>query len=50
MQRTYKITMPNNSIRYITASRRMSAALKLTGMRLNAAIQAWKIKDIKLVG
>lgn len=50
MQRTYKITMPNNSTCYITASSRMSATLKLTGMRPNAAIQAGHIKDIRLVG
>lgn len=50
MQHLYKITMPNNSTLYITASSRISATLQLTGLRPYEALQAGQIKDIKLVG
>lgn len=48
MTKTYQITMPNNTVRYVAASSRKSACLKLTGMREAAAKAANQIKAIKL--
>lgn len=48
MTKTYAITLPNNTVRYVGASSRKNACLKLTGMREAAAKAANQIKDIKM--
>ena len=49
MTKTYAITVFSaNSVRYVAASSRKAACLKLTGMREAAAIAAKQIQGIKL--
>ena len=48
MTKTYAITVSANSVRYVAASSRKAACLKLTGMREAAAIAAKQIQGIKL--
>ena len=48
MNKTYAITIAGNTVRYVAASSRQAACLKLTGMREPAAIAAKQIKNIKL--
>ena len=48
MTKTYAITTASNTIRYVAASSRQAACLKLTGMRETAAMAAKQICGIKL--
>ena len=48
MIKTYAITETNGTVRYVGASSRQAACLKLTGMRESAARAANQIQDIKL--
>lgn len=48
MTKTYAITTASNTIRYVAASSRQAACLKLTGMRETAAMAAKQILGIKL--
>ena len=48
MNKTYAITTASNTVRYVAASSRQAACLKLTGMRETAAMAAKQIKGIKL--
>lgn len=48
MTKTYAITTAGNAIRYVAASSRQAACLKLTGMRETAAMAAKQIRGIKL--
>lgn len=47
MTKTYAITTPN-ATRYVGASSRQAAVLKLTGMREKAAIAAGQVTAVKL--
>ena len=48
MTKTYAITTASNSVRYVAASSRQAACIKLTGMRETAAMDAKQIRGIKL--
>lgn len=48
MTKTYAITTSGNAVRYVAASSRQAACLKLTGMRETAAMAAKQICGIKL--
>lgn len=48
MTKTYAITTASNSVRYVAASSRQAACIKLTGMRETAAMDAKQILGIKL--
>lgn len=48
MTKTYAITTASNSVRYVAASSRQAACLKLTGMRETSAMAAKQILGIKL--
>jgi len=48
MTKTYAITTSSNAVRYVAASSRQAACIKLTGMRETAAMAAKQIRSIKL--
>lgn len=48
MTKTYAITTESNAVRYVAASSRQAACIKLTVMRETAAMAAKQIRGIKL--
>ena len=48
MKITYKFTMPNGDIRYVAGKGRQSACMRLTGMRVRAAIESRQILSVEI--
>ena len=48
MKITYKFTMPNGDIRYVAGKGRQSACMRLTGMRVRAAIESRHILSVEI--
>ena len=50
MNNLYAVTMPDNTVRFVNGKGRQSACMKLTGMRVKAAIELGQILAIVKAG